>query len=204
MLLWIDSAERYLIRPVTIPPIGVRTPLWEFTAVLQPTNTSRSTRNNVLWIVLHCQFLEIHYINQLSCRMYTKYESFSHCSYVYFICATCNFTVPLYSCCFYLPVVQLYNCLILLHCLMRKCVYAYYRTQSTAEGSVFGAVSLWFFVCLWNISGAAERICTKFTRKTCLVPRSDKFEGQAQRSRSPGTKIGIFGHLGGLRAVYVW
>ena len=121
--------------------------------------------------------------------MHTKYESFSHCSYVYFICATCNFTVPLYSCCFYLPVVQLYNCLILLHCLMRKCVYAYYRTQSTAEGSVFGAVSLWFFVCVWNISGAAERICAKFTRKTCLVPRSNfkvKVKGPLRGTKKRG------------------
>ena len=44
-----------------------------------------------------------------------------------------------------------------------------YHTQWTAEGSVFGAVSLWFFVCVWNISGTAERICAIFTRKTCLV-----------------------------------
>jgi len=48
-----------------------------------------------------------------------------------------------------------------------------------------------FFVCVWNISGTAERICAKFTRKTCLVPRSDEFEGQGhgQRWRSPGTKM---------------
>jgi len=26
-----------------------------------------------------------------------------------------------------------------------------------------------FFVCVWNISGTAERICAKFTGKTCLV-----------------------------------
>jgi len=38
------------------------------------------------------------------------------------------------------------------------------------------------FVCVWNISGA------KFTRKTCWVPRSDEFEGQGQKSRSPGIK----------------
>ena len=44
-----------------------------------------------------------------------------------------------------------------------------------------------FFVCVWNISETAERICAKFTWKTCLVPRSDEFEGQDQRSRSPGT-----------------
>ena len=28
--------------------------------------------------------------------------------------------------------------------------------------------------------GTAELICAKFTRKTCLVPRSDEFEGQGQ------------------------
>ena len=45
-----------------------------------------------------------------------------------------------------------------------------------------------FFVRVWNISGTAERICAKFTRKTCFVPRSDEFEGQGQRSRTPRTK----------------
>ena len=39
-----------------------------------------------------------------------------------------------------------------------------------------------------NISGTSEQICAKYTGKTCLVPRSDKFEGQAQRSKSLGTK----------------
>ena len=34
----------------------------------------------------------------------------------------------------------------------------------------------------------AERIWAKFTGKTCLVPRSDEFEYEGQRSRSPGTK----------------
>jgi len=29
-----------------------------------------------------------------------------------------------------------------------------------------------------DISGIAELICTRFIRETCLVPRSDKFEGQ--------------------------
>ena len=62
--------------------------------------------------------------------------------------------------------------------------------QWTAEGSVFGAVSLCFFVCVWNISGTTERICAKFTRNSCLVPHSGEFEGQ--RSRSPGTKKCIF------------
>ena len=64
----------------------------------------------------------------------------------------------------------------------------YYRMQWTAEGSVFGAVSLCYFVCVWNISGTAKRICTKFTQKMCLVLRSDEFEGQVKRSKSPGIK----------------
>jgi len=38
------------------------------------------------------------------------------------------------------------------------------------------------------MTGTAERICAKFTRKTCLVLRLDEFECQGQRSRSPGTK----------------
>jgi len=52
--------------------------------------------------------------------------------------------------------------------------------------------SLALFWCLFlsesNISGTAERICAKFTGKTCLVPRWDEFEFQGQRSRSPKTK----------------
>jgi len=44
-----------------------------------------------------------------------------------------------------------------------------------------------FFDCIWNISGTAERICIKFTMKTCLVPLSEEFECQGQRSRSSGT-----------------
>jgi len=44
------------------------------------------------------------------------------------------------------------------------------------------------FVRKWNISGTAKRICAKFTRTTWLVPRSDEFEGQCQRSRSAWTK----------------
>ena len=46
----------------------------------------------------------------------------------------------------------------------------------------FGAVCD-LFVCVWNISGTAERICAKLTEKTWLVPRSDEFEGQGQRSK---------------------
>jgi len=31
-----------------------------------------------------------------------------------------------------------------------------------------------------DISGTAKLICDKFTRKMCLIPRSDEFEGQDQ------------------------
>jgi len=51
-----------------------------------------------------------------------------------------------------------------------------------------------FFVCVWNISGATERICAKFTQNTFLVPRSDEFKGQSQRSKVKVTrdKIDVF------------
>jgi len=48
---------------------------------------------------------------------------------------------------------------------------------------------LFFFVWESNILRTAERICTKLTRKTCFVPCSDEFEGQGQRSRSPGANF---------------
>jgi len=63
------------------------------------------------------------------------------------------------------------------------------------------------FACVWNISGTAERICAKFTRKTCLVLRSDEFRGQGQRSKVKVTrdkKTAFFGPFCGLSAVYVW
>ena len=64
-----------------------------------------------------------------------------------------------------------------------------YRMQWTAESSVLApSVCDFLFVYIWNISGTAEQICAKFTRKTCLVRRSDEFEGQGQRSRPPGQK----------------
>jgi len=59
---------------------------------------------------------------------------------------------------------------------------------TSKQGSVFSTVCD-FFVCASNISGTAERICAKFTVNMCLVPRSDEFECQGQRWRSPGTKI---------------
>jgi len=44
-------------------------------------------------------------------------------------------------------------------------------------------ISLWFFVRVWNISATAERICAKFTWKTCLIPRSDEFESQGHQGQ---------------------
>jgi len=43
-------------------------------------------------------------------------------------------------------------------------------------------------------------------REDVLIPRSDNFEGQSQRSKVNVTrdKNGIFRPFGGLRAVYVW
>jgi len=83
-------------------------------------------------------------------------------------------------------------------------ILMFYHTQWTAEGSVFGAASLVFFV--YEISREplnefAPNSHGRRARKTCLVPRSDEFEGQ--RSRSPGTKAAFFGPFCGLRAVYV-
>jgi len=52
---------------------------------------------------------------------------------------------------------------------------------SELQKVLFLAPSVWFFV--WNISGTAERICAKFTRKVCFVPRLEEFEGQGQRSK---------------------
>ena len=44
------------------------------------------------------------------------------------------------------------------------------------------------FVCVGNISGTTERICAKFTRKTCLVRRLEEFEGQVQMSKVKVTR----------------
>jgi len=41
-----------------------------------------------------------------------------------------------------------------------------------------------FFGCVSNISGTAERICAKFTRNTCVVPRFDEFEGQGHQGQN--------------------
>jgi len=65
---------------------------------------------------------------------------------------------------------------------------------------VFAAVSLCSFVCVWNISWTSERICAKFTGKTCFVPCSDEFVGQGHQGQKPA----FFGPFGGLHVVCVW
>jgi len=80
-----------------------------------------------------------------------------------------------------------------------------FTAPSELRKVLFSAPSILWFFCLYEIiSGTVERICAKFTRKTCLVPRSDEYEGQGQRSRLSGTKTAFFGSFGGLHAVYVW
>jgi len=54
---------------------------------------------------------------------------------------------------------------------------------------------LWLFVCVWNISDTSDRICAKFTRKTCLVPRWDEFEGQGQFRRPAACGLYFENHL---------
>jgi len=51
------------------------------------------------------------------------------------------------------------------------------------------------FLFVWNISVTDERICAKFTRKTCLIPCSDEFEGQRSKVKVTRNKNGIFGSI---------
>jgi len=90
---------------------------------------------------------------------------------------------------------------------------AVYRKQWTAvnSGRLFWRRQSVFFVCVWNISETAERICVKFTNShgRCvwsLASINLKVKVKCQRSRSLGTKKGIFsGPFGGLHAVsHVW
>ena len=67
---------------------------------------------------------------------------------------------------------------------------------------LFLAPSVCVFVRVWNISGTAERICSEFTRKTCLVPRSDEFEDQ--RSRLTGIKKTTFSVFSAACVRFVW
>jgi len=80
--------------------------------------------------------------------------------------------------------------------------YGNYHMQWTAK-ILFLALSVTFsfFLCESNISGTAERICTKLAVKTCLVPRSDESECQGQRSKVRVTrdKNWVFGRYLGNR-----
>jgi len=64
-----------------------------------------------------------------------------------------------------------------------------YTVCSKLHKVLFLLLWLLCFFCLWiKYLGNHWTTCAKFTGKTCLVPHSDKFECQGQRSRSPGTK----------------
>jgi len=77
------------------------------------------------------------------------------------------------------------------------CSVLCYRTQWTAGGSVFGAVSLFFFVCVWNISGTAERHKEDvFGPSLGRVWRS-KSKVKGQKSTSPEIKKRHFSALSG-------
>ena len=89
--------------------------------------------------------------------------------------------------------------------------YVEYSVITAARSKLRKVLSLalsvtFLFVCVRNISGTAERICTKFTRKMCLSLAGSRWnvKVKGQRSRSPGTKTAFFGPFGSLRAVYVW
>ena len=58
--------------------------------------------------------------------------------------------------------------------------------------------------CLYEISrGTAEWICAKFMQKTCLVPSSDDFECQGQRSKVKVTRDKKQ-HFSALSVACVW
>jgi len=62
--------------------------------------------------------------------------------------------------------------------------FKYFTARSELRKVLFLAPSVCgFLVCVWNISGTAEWICAEFTQKTCLVSRSEEFEGQGQKSK---------------------
>jgi len=89
------------------------------------------------------------------------------------------------------------NCITFVHMWLYILIFT---ICSELQKVLFLAPSVCGFLCVWNISGTAEWICTKFTRKTCLVPLMDKFEGQGQRWRSQGQKR----HFSALLAACVW
>jgi len=82
----------------------------------------------------------------------------------------------------------------------------YSCTQWTAEGSVFGVVSLWFFVCVWNVSGTAEQFVPNShgRRVFSLLRRVRRSRSKVKCQGHQGQKTAFFGPFDGLRVVYVW
>ena len=74
----------------------------------------------------------------------------------------------------------------------------------TARGSVFGAV------CDLFVHEISREPMNRFAPNShgrhvwSLARKGGNVKVKGQRSRSPGTKTGIFGPFGDLRAVYVW
>jgi len=63
------------------------------------------------------------------------------------------------------------------------------------------SVCVSFYLCMKYLDLTAERICTKFTRMTCLVIRSDEFE--RSKVKVIRDKNAVFVPFGGLCVVYV-
>jgi len=148
---------------------------------------------------------ELHYCCQVSSQKTTTFKFAEHLK------------ANLFSCLDLLTFILCYiNEIIIITITDLQCTETIEHLDQVSSGNLFittcselrkvlfwaSLVCSFFFVCVRNISGTAEQICTKFTQKMCLVPRLDEFEGQ--RSRSPGTKNGIFRSFDGMRAVYVW
>jgi len=86
-------------------------------------------------------------------------------------------------------------------------IYAQYRTQWTAEGSVFGTVSLfsWFVLFVYEISreplnGFAPNSHGRRVSSIAWTSLKVEVKGQGHYAQ----KNGIFRPFGNLRAVYVW
>jgi len=55
-----------------------------------------------------------------------------------------------------------------------------------------------FFVCVWNISRNCWTDFHHIHTEDVFGPHLDEFDGQGQRSKSPGTKTAFFGPFGSL------
>jgi len=62
------------------------------------------------------------------------------------------------------------------------CFILIFTARSELRKVLFLALSVTFCLCMKYL-GNRERICAKFTGKTCLVPRSEDVEGKGQRSK---------------------